>query len=403
MSQSQLSPIKAYQQLIVSEKISNDLTQLQAVKLLDELYLACTEQTSWFKKKQFTLQGVYLWGKVGRGKTFLMDLFANSLPEHLYQRQHFHHFMQDVYRQLKALQGKADPLKHVAAQFHQQYKVLCFDEFFVSDIGDAMLLGNLLQHLFELGIAVVFTSNCAPDELYRNGLQRARFLPAIAAIKQHTSVFHLDGNQDYRHRVLTRSPCYFVLSDETSQRAKLHQELLNKAGLTKKNTEGSAPNAHQITILNRTISFIAQSQLDTKKTIAFNFSDLCLGPRSHFDYVELATMFETILVFNVPILSGHARETIKARGTEDNGSNINIATGETGQRQVILSPMDDGARRFISLVDECYDRKVKLVITADVPQEQLYTSGSLMFEFERTKSRLTEMASVEYGNTSHIV
>lgn len=399
MSPVTLSPINAYQELVATKKITLDNNQQKAVELLDQLHLACTEQTSWFKKKQFTLKGVYLWGKVGRGKTFLMDLFANSLPDHLYQRQHFHHFMQDVYRQLKAYQGKPDPLKHVAYQFHQQYRVLCFDEFFVSDIGDAMLLGNLLQHLFELGIAVVFTSNCAPDELYRNGLQRARFLPAIAAIKQYASIFHLDGEQDYRHRVLTSSPCYFVLPPKVEQQAELHQKLLKQVGLVQQQAENSAPNAHQITILHRHISCIAEGQFDKNKAIAFNFSDLCLGPRSHFDYVELARLFNTILLFDVPVLSGNAGETIKARGTEDNGSNINLAASETGQRQVVLAPMDDGARRFIALVDECYDRRIKLIITAVVPLNQLYSSGSLMFEFERTKSRLTEMASVEYNST----
>jgi len=414
------SPLSQYQALVKAEKISFDPSQQQGVELLQRLYIqlqsANVEKAS-LSKHTDELKGVYLWGKVGRGKTFLMDLFANSLtanslagelPNAVCKRQHFHHFMQDVHSQLKKLSGQEEPLQHIAKQFSQQYQVLCFDEFFVSDIGDAMLLGNLMKFMFELNIVVVCTSNCAPNELYRNGLQRQRFLPAIAAIEQHTHVLHLNGEVDHRHRSLTYAQNYFHLPDSIEQQVALHQSLLQRFNLQQDLPAKSKqikskliksmciePN-NKITILGRDISFIAQNIKDANSTICFDFSALCEGPRSHFDYVALAKQFNTILLFNIPPMSGQAYERIKARGTEDNSSNINICAGETGEREVMLAPMDDAARRFIALVDECYDCQLNLFITAYVPLEQLYNSGTLLFEFERTKSRLTEMASVEY-------
>ncbi len=388
------SPATQYQSLIASHQISFDDSQQQAVERLEQLYLQLTAKQSLLKYKKTPIKGLYLWGKVGRGKTFLMDLFVASLPDSLCKRQHFHHFMQDVHANLKACAGRAEPLRYLAKQFSQQYRVLCFDEFFIADIGDAMLLGNLMQFLFELGVVVVSTSNCAPDELYRNGLQRARFLPAIAAIKQYMDVLQLDGQQDHRRRTLTFKQNYFELPACAEQQAELHNTLLNRFGLN--NLALATSDAKTLTILGREINCIAQKHHTENQVVGFEFAELCQGPRSHFDYVELANRFDSILLFNVPAMSGQAFETIKARGTEDNGSNINIAAGETGERAVILAPMDDAARRFIALVDECYDRKVQLVITAQVAQHQLYHSGTLTFEFERTKSRLIEMASVEY-------
>jgi len=438
------SPATQYQALVNSQKIRFDESQQQAVNLLQLLYLTLmpvtesakareSSKTQNSKIKSSVVKGIYLWGKVGRGKTFLMDLFVSSLPSHLCKRQHFHHFMQDVHQQLKndsgksisgkespdkVLSGKANPLKLIAQQFSKQYKVLCFDEFFVSDIGDAMLLGNLLQFMFELNIVVVCTSNCAPNELYKNGLQRARFLPAIAAIEQHTQVLHLSGEQDHRHRALTYKQNYFELAKTEHEQIALHQDLLTRFNLNGSDINSSALKGqsrkvtnikeqkaldradNQITILGRQIRYVAMSNSQEaeaqNRAICFEFSELCQGARSHFDYVEIAKQFNTILLFNVPPMSGQAYERIKARGTEDNGSNINVSSGETGEREVVLAPMDDAARRFIALVDECYDCNVNLVISAYVPKTGLYNSGTLMFEFERTKSRLVEMASMEY-------
>ena len=406
------SPFIQYQNLISANKISFDDSQQQAVELLQELYEALQPKNAEVINNT-VIKGLYLWGKVGRGKTFLMDLFVNSLPDTLCKRQHFHHFMQDVHRQLKILSGQAEPLKLIAEAFSREYRVLCFDEFFVSDIGDAMLLGNLMQFMFELNIVVVCTSNCAPNELYRNGLQRDRFLPAIKAIEQHTYTLQLAGEHDHRHRALTYDQNYFELSEKQSieQQVALHQSLLSRFDLKqavsveRDNTQSIIHGNIQdniINILGREIPYVAQNTQAGEKVICFDFTALCQGPRSHFDYIELAKQFSTILLFNVPPMSGQSYERIKARGTEDNGSNINISAGSTGEREVMLAPMDDAARRFIALVDECYDGYINLFITAYVPQSELYNNGSLMFEFERTKSRLIEMASVEYRNKPHL-
>lgn len=387
------SPLHQYKTLVSLNKISFDISQQKAVELLQQLYLILQPVEADVKNNIMVnyevTKGVYLWGKVGRGKTFLMDLFVHSLPSALCKRQHFHHFMQDIHSQLKELSGTENALKYIAQKFSKQYKVLCFDEFFVSDIGDAMLLGNLLQFMFELNIVVVSTSNCSPSELYRNGLQRDRFLPAIAAIEQHTQVLHLNGQQDHRHRELTYAQNYFELPDLIEEQGALHQTLLNLFDLP---LPSQNKNENTVSVLGRNINYIAKDN----SVICFDFSELCQGPRSHFDYIELAKQFSTLLLFNVPPMSGQAYERIKARGTEDNGSTINIAASETGKREILLAPMDDGARRFIALVDECYDCNINLFITAYVTQSELYNSGSLMFEFERTKSRLIEMASVEY-------
>ncbi len=402
------SPFIQYQNLISANKISFDDSQQQAVELLQNLYEAVeAEDTKVIHST--AIKGLYLWGKVGRGKTFLMDLFVNSLPDTLCKRQHFHHFMQDVHRQLKDLSGQAEPLKRIAEAFSCKYRVLCFDEFFVSDIGDAMLLGNLMQFMFDLNIIVVSTSNCAPSELYRNGLQRDRFLPAIAAIEQHMQTLHLAGEHDHRLRTLTYDQSYFELSAKQSieEQVALHQSLLTRFDLksdavvqtSHKDGEGRiVAQAKTINILGREMTYIAKNIEIENHVICFDFTELCEGPRSHFDYIELAKQFTTILLFNVPPMSGQSYERIKARGTEDNGSNINVSAGLTGEREVMLAPMDDAARRFIALVDECYDCTIDLFITAYVPQSELYNSGSLMFEFERTKSRLVEMASLEYRN-----
>ncbi|WP_286233923.1 cell division protein ZapE [Thalassotalea sediminis] len=396
---SQRSPNNQYQLLIDSHEIDVDKSQHEAVEYLQKLYVALTAKSAWFQHKRRSLKGLYLWGKVGRGKTFLMDLFVASLPKKVCKRQHFHHFMQDVHQQLNYCVGRTEPLKYVAQQFSKQHRVLCFDEFFVTDIGDAMLLGNLLKYLFEFGVVVVCTSNCAPQALYRNGLQRARFLPAITAIEQHTDILHLDGEKDHRKRVLTYAKNYIELPCDQAQQHNIHNALLKQFGLhtAPQNTVPQRENRNnKITILGRDIHYIAQLRDGKKNIICFEFSTLCQGPRSHFDYVELANIFDTILLFNVPNMSGAANETIKARGTEDNGSNINIAASETGQREVMLAPLDDAARRFIALIDECYDRHITVVITAHVAQAKLYNSGTLLFEFERAKSRLIEMSTVEY-------
>lgn len=362
-----LSPLQRYQNLTANGQVSFDESQQHALMALQQLH----EQKLHGNASGI---GLYLWGKVGRGKTFLMDIFVESFDSNICLRQHFHHFMRDVHRQLTQLSGSKDPLRQIARQLKRCHDILCFDEFFVYDIGDAMLLGRLIMYLFEQGMIVVATSNCAPDELYKDGLQRANFLPAIDAIHQNMNIVELAGAKDHRERELHVLQNYFVISDDCKESI-----------IIPDNNPGT------IEILGREINYLAIEN----KIIVFDFEDLCLGPRSHFDYIEIAKQFNTVYLLNVPALGGTMYERIKARGTED-GS---VGSGETGEREVMLAPMDDGARRFIALIDELYDQHVALYLTCYVSLDKLYTQGSLAFQFERARSRLIEMGSEEYNNS----
>lgn len=368
-SSKRLSPMQKYQQLAATGVLCFDQSQQQALQALQQLHEQILSANKVAPKAASS--GLYLWGKVGRGKTLLMDIFVESLDNNICLRQHFHHFMRDVHHQLTRLSGHKDPLKQVAKQLKKQHDILCFDEFFVYDIGDAMLLGRLIMYLFEQGVLVVATSNCAPNELYKDGLQRANFLPAINAIYQNMTVIELAGAKDHRERQLQALQNYFVIGDN-------FQEI------------SLIPNKQPgfIEVLGREVRYLNKAN----QTIVFDFEDLCLGPRSHFDYIEIAKQFNTVYLLNVPALGGTMYERIKARGTED-GS---VGSGDTGKREVLLAPMDDGARRFIALVDELYDQQVAFYLTCHVPLDELYTGGSLAFQFERARSRLIEMGSKEY-------
>ncbi|MEH6449403.1 MAG: cell division protein ZapE [Oleispira sp.] len=369
------SPQQRYQISIANGQVSFDESQQQALMALQQLYEQQLHQKS-------SGLGLYLWGKVGRGKTFLMDSFAESFDKEVCLRQHFHHFMRDVHSQLTQLSGTKDPLRQIAKQLKKRHDILCFDEFFVTDIGDAMLLGRLIMYLFEQSMIVVATSNCAPDELYKDGLQRANFLPAIDAIHQNMKVVELAGIKDHRERQLHALKNYFVIDDNFKEASIVPDK-----------------NPGVIEILGREINYLAiNSSAKNNNTIVFDFNDLCLGPRSHFDYIEIAKQFNTVYLLNVPALGGAMYERIKARGTED-GS---IGSGATGEREVMLAPMDDGARRFIALIDELYDQRVALFLTCHVPLENLYTQGSLAFQFERARSRLIEMGSEEYNTLNRL-
>lgn len=361
--------MQKYQQLAATGVLCFDQSQQQALQALQQLHEQILSANKVAPKA--ACSGLYLWGKVGRGKTLLMDIFVESLDNNICLRQHFHHFMRDVHHQLTRLSGHKDPLKQVAKQLKKQHDILCFDEFFVYDIGDAMLLGRLIMYLFEQGVLVVATSNCAPNELYKDGLQRANFLPAINAIYQNMTVIELAGAKDHRERQLQALQNYFVIGDN-------FQEI------------SLIPNKQPgfIEVLGREVRYLNKAN----QTIVFDFEDLCLGPRSHFDYIEIAKQFNTVYLLNVPALGGTMYERIKARGTED-GS---VGSGDTGKREVLLAPMDDGARRFIALVDELYDQQVAFYLTCHVPLDELYTGGSLAFQFERARSRLIEMGSKEY-------
>ena len=310
-----------------------------------------------------------------------MDVFHQSLAPKTALRIHFHHFMKDIHLQLTGLTGIKNPLKVIARDIQKQYKVMCFDEFYVSDIADAMLLGGLMTHLFDLNVVIVMTSNCEPNQLYKNGLQRDNFLPAIHAIYKNMNVIHMNGKADHRRRALHVRQNYFIYEHDL-QKLSVNNKILLDYQLNV-NAKKS-----RIEILGRSILCVAKSE----KIIAFNFSDICQGIRSHLDYIEIARQFKIMIILNIPALSGQSYERIKARGTED-GS---IGSGKTGEREVVLAPMDDAARRFIALIDECYDQKIYICLSSAVKLKHLYEKGSLCFEFERTHSRLIEMASEEY-------
>lgn len=331
-------------------------------------------------------QGLYLWGPVGRGKTFLMDLFCESMREDCDQdkilRLHFHRFMEMIHQQLNQLCGHEDPLTEIAQQLAGQYKLLCFDEFLVAEIGDAMILGRLITQLFAQGVVLVSTSNRPPEELYRGDIHKDRFEPAVRQLYTHMDVIEMSGNTDHRHRQLTYQQAYFIEDEQALIR------LFSQLCPTPAEINPS------LKVCNRTVPCRALSD----KIVWFNFDALCEGPRSHLDYVEIARRFHTVFLSHVPPLGGKQVERIKARGTEDGA----VGSQSTGERRVMIGQSDDPARRFIALVDELYDRHVNLYLNADCDLQTLYQGDLLTFEFERTRSRLTEMASAEYQSTQHL-
>lgn len=360
-----MTPMELYQQDLQREDFKADAAQKNAVEHLQRLYdeLVAFQPANkgllaslLFKKKPQPILGIYFWGGVGRGKTYLVDTFFNSLPFEQKMRVHYHRFMQRVHADLKKMAGQANPLRLVAKQLAQEVRVLCLDEFFVKDITDAMLLANLLDALFSEGVVLVTTSNIVPDQLYADGLQRAAFLPAIELIKQHTEVVNVDSGVDYRLRTLTQAAIYYCPLGAEAE-ANLKQSFTALAA--------SAVQEQGVVLINdREIQF----QRQAGDVIWFEFSELCDGPRSQFDYIEIAKQFATVFLSNVPQLG---------------------------------AAQDDQTRRFINLIDEFYDRSVKLIISAAVPIDALYTGTSLAFEMQRTQSRLLEMQSHEYLALEH--
>ena len=387
------APLERYHKQLEQQGYVVDPAQQQAVEQLDLLYRQLQQPASGWKgklhSKKEPVKGLYLWGDVGRGKTFLMDLFYESLPDERKLRLHFHRFMARIHKELNDESGHADPLKLIAKRLSKECNVLCFDEFFVSDIGDAMILGRLFTALFENGLTLVATSNIPIERLYWDGLQRQRFEPAIKLLLQHTNEIHLSGEEDHRLRHLQHQQTYFLSSD--AQFDRLFEKLVEP--FTEQSLCESSSSATTLSVCQRPIDVIELSA----HVVWFNFDALCNGPRSQLDYIALASRFSSILVSDIPLLGGECRGWIKARGTED-GS---FGTTETGERKLSYARQDDPARRFISLVDELYDRRVNLYLSADVPLEYLYSGGSLSFEFKRTHSRLVEMQSSEYIDAEH--
>lgn len=365
-----MTPLQRYQRDLEREGFVADAAQQMAIARLQQVYeqLVAAEATPAPKPSLLhkligrrpadaePVRGLYFWGGVGRGKTYLMDIFYESLPFERKLRAHFHRFMQRVHRDLKTLAGQKNPLDLIAQNIAREARVICFDEFFVSDITDAMILGGLFEKLFGLGVTLIATSNIVPDELYKDGLQRARFLPAIAQLKKHTDVVNVDSGVDYRLRALERAELYHSPLDEEADRSLW------------RSFQSLAPEQchadQQIEVEGRMIA----CRYVSDDVVWFDFRDICEGPRSQNDYIELARVFHAVLVSNVPQMN---------------------------------AARDDAARRFINMVDEFYDRNVKLVLSAAAPLADLYGGGRLEFEFQRTRSRLLEMQSHEYLGREH--
>lgn len=364
-----LSPIDQYQHDLQNSGFMPDSAQEIAINHLQALYEKLVEAENSKKQGRFAkiaakvqrkkvepIQGLYFWGGVGRGKTYLMDIFYESLPFERKMRVHFHRFMQRVHNELAELEGRPNPLVDVAKRFSDEARVICFDEFFVTDIGDAMILAGLMKELFANGVSLVCTSNIIPDGLYKDGLQRARFLPAIALVNEHTKVVNVDGGTDYRLRSLEQAELYHFPLDEGADKslAASYGNLALEAG------------SHGLSLDINGRKLNARQHSDD--VVWFDFKELCDGPRSQNDYIELAREFHAVLVSDVPVMGGDT---------------------------------DDQARRFINMIDEFYDRNVKVIISAEAAIHELYRGGRLNFEFERTESRLLEMQSHEYLEAPH--
>ncbi|WP_111641176.1 cell division protein ZapE [Marinimicrobium alkaliphilum] len=363
-------PQRRYERDLESGNFTRDPAQAEAVEHLQRLYEALVAgdrrrpgplARAWQRlrpPRRTPVTGLYFWGGVGRGKTWLMDNFYESLPFEDKLRSHFHRFMRRVHAELKSLDGEKNPLEQVAERISRDARVICFDEFFVSDIADAMILATLLDGLFRRGVTLVATSNIVPDGLYRDGLQRGRFLPAIELLKTHTRVVNIDGGVDYRLRALEQAELYHAPLDESADESLM----ASFRGLVP--AEGEIRQEVPLEVEGRRI----HARYVGEDVAWFEFAALCDGPRSQNDYIELAREFHAIIISNVP---GMGRAN------------------------------DDQARRFINLVDEFYDRQVKLVLSAARPLTELYSEGRLNFEFERTVSRLLEMQSHDYLAKPH--
>ena len=355
-------------QQVAARRLEFDAVQLDAAARLDRLSASLLESSRsvgerlrthlrWLPAPAAEAQrGLYLWGGVGRGKTMLMDWFYQSLRFPRRERTHFYRFMRHVHAELRTVKRRAQPLETVAERLAQRARVICLDEFFVADIADAMILAGLFEGLFRRGVTLIATSNTPPQDLYKDGLQRERFLPTIESIRSHMDVVNLDAGIDYRLRQLEQAPTYFD-STLAGTAAQLRQRFAALAG-------DSATGPKELSIEDRDIAAVA-----TGTGMAwFEFSELCEGPRSQNDYIELARSYHTIFISNIP------------RFTE---------TGE------------NAARRFIAAIDEFYDRGVKIVVSAEAPPAELYRGERLVLEFQRAASRLVEMQTQHYLAREH--
>jgi cell division protein ZapE len=368
-----MTPLELYRKDLERDDFSYDPAQEMAVKNLQRLYddlvaqWQASQNRSAFNKlvagfnknkPKRPVQGIYFWGGVGRGKTYLVDTFYDALPFKRKMRTHFHRFMQRVHHDLTKLVGEKNPLTIIADQIAEEAVVICFDEFFVVDIGDAMILGGLMQELFARGVTLVSTSNIIPDGLYENGLQRDRFIPAIKLLNEFTDVINVDSGVDYRLRTLEQAELYHYPLDETAEAS------------LQKSFDSLIPDVAHI---ERNVNVEVLGRLIPAKAICddiawFEFGALCDGPRSQNDYIELGKLFHAVIISNVP--------------------QMGIAN-------------DDLGRRYINLIDEFYDRGVKVIMSADAAIPDIYSGGKLDFPFQRTTSRMLEMQSHEYLAREH--
>ena len=352
-----MTVMEFYEHALTQRGFSADPAQRLAVERLQleyEKWVAYRSQRSSSLKRIIhhpdVPRGIYMWGGVGRGKSFLMDSFYSVVPLVRKTRVHFHEFMRDVHRQLDALKQVADPLDEVALRIAKKFRLICFDEFHVSDIADAMILYNLMRALFDRGVSFIITSNYHPDTLYPEGLHRDRMLPTIALLKEHLDIINIDAGNDYRKRALEQVVAYHTpLNAETD-----HALRLAFAGVADTADEDTV-----VRIESREIRALRRAG----GAIWFDFATLCGGPRSQNDYLEIASRFHTVVLSGVPEMS---------------------------------ASMSSEARRFTWLIDVFYDHKIKLIMSAAVPPDALYTAGMLANEFHRTVSRIIEMQSREY-------
>ncbi|SFM06712.1 cell division protein ZapE [Rugamonas rubra] len=346
-----------YQHALEQRDFKADEAQGRAVERLQRCYDEWVEykgqRSNSFKRlinRPDVPRGVYMWGGVGRGKSFLMDSFYSVVPLVRKTRLHFHEFMRGVHRELDELTGVADPLNEVARRIAKKYRLICFDEFHISDVADAMIMYNLLKALFDNGVSFIMTSNYEPGTLYPDGLHRDRILPTIALLKERLDVMNIDAGIDYRGRALEQVDCYYTPLGAATDRA-LREAYAKIAE--------QADEDPCVRIESREIRALRRAGT----TIWFDFNTLCGGPRSQNDYLEIASRFHTVILSEIPMMS---------------------------------ASMSSEARRFTWLIDVFYDQGVKLLMSAEVAPEELYTNGVLSNEFHRTVSRIVEMQSREY-------
>jgi len=362
-----MKPSDRYQEILQQPDFVADSAQENAIELLDGLHNQLQQQdkkpqSNWWQRMLSSnqtgasIKGLYFWGGVGRGKTFLMDIFYQSLTQRKKKRTHFHDFMNQIHRALKEQSNQEKPLQIIARDIAEKVEILCLDEFVITDIGDAMIMTGLLETLFESGVVLVTTSNSPPQHLYRDGLQRARFLPAIELIGRYCDVINLDGGEDYRLLGLQQTDLYTV--PHTLEANESIQRYLDEHVRPLQTCRGD------LSINGRALSF----QVCAEDTVWFSFDELCKTTRSQNDYLELARLFNTLILTDIEVMS---------------------------------AMQDDIARRFVLLIDVIYDHRVKFICTAAARAEKLYQGKRLSFEFERTSSRLIEMQSQQYLAQAH--